>query len=112
MTAVLFRKERFEKLAVGHFWLSENSDVPGSKSWDTRCRMVTWLKSRILRQHPIGDLLLQHPFRSRGQLARQESARLNPQEDRRTRGGVATPTVVTGDFNAGGGEPRLSGSVH
>src|SRR5262245_22981941 len=35
MTAVYFKRSRFEKLDGGHFWLSETPDQPGSKSWDT-----------------------------------------------------------------------------
>src|SRR5688500_8882741 len=45
--AIFWRKDRFEKLDAGHFWLSEKPDVPGSKSWDTSLtRMATWVKLR------------------------------------------------------------------
>ncbi|MBL8189887.1 MAG: endonuclease/exonuclease/phosphatase family protein, partial [Acidobacteria bacterium] len=47
MTALYFKRSRFEKLDGGHFWLSETPDVPGSKSWDTSLtRMVSWVKLR------------------------------------------------------------------
>src|SRR5687767_10854722 len=43
MMAIYIRKERFDVIASGHFWLSETPDVIGSKSWDTSLpRMVTW----------------------------------------------------------------------
>ena len=32
MTAVLYKKERFEKHSAGHFWLSETPEKIGSKS--------------------------------------------------------------------------------
>jgi endonuclease/exonuclease/phosphatase family metal-dependent hydrolase len=105
MTAVLFRKERFEKLAVGHFWLSETPDVPGSKSWDTSLtRMVTWLKLKDLKSTPPSEIYFFNThFDHRGQLARQESARLIRKKIAELAG--ATPTIVTGDFNAGEGSP-------
>lgn len=105
MTAVLFRKERFEKLAVGHFWLSETPEVPGSKSWDTSLtRMVTWLKLKDLKVTPPSEIYFFNThFDHRGQLARQESARLIRKKIAELAG--TTPTVVTGDFNAGEGSP-------
>lgn len=105
MTAVLFRKERFEKLAVGHFWLSETPEVPGSKSWDTSLtRMVTWLKLKDRKATPATEIYFFNThFDHRGQLARQESSRLIRRKIAEFAGG--TPTVVTGDFNAGEGSP-------
>ena len=46
---VFYRKDRFEALKSGTFWLSETPDVPGSKSWNTACTRVCswmWLKDR------------------------------------------------------------------
>lgn len=105
MTAVLFRKERFEKLAAGHFWLSETPDVPGSKSWDTSLtRMVTWLKLKDRKATPPSEIYFFNThFDHRGQLARQESARLIRRKIAELAG--SAPTVVTGDFNAGEGSP-------
>ena len=53
--AVFYRKERFEKLDGGHFWLSETPDVPGSKGWDAALpRVATWvrLKDRAAPDRP------------------------------------------------------------
>ena len=48
MTALYYRADRFERLDDGHFWLSEQPDQPGSKSWDTALtRMATWVKLAI-----------------------------------------------------------------
>lgn len=46
---VFYRKDRFEALKSGSFWLSETPDVPGSKSWGTACTRICswmWLKDR------------------------------------------------------------------
>lgn len=105
MTAVLFRKARFDKHAAGHFWLSETPDVPGSKSWDTSLtRMVTWVKLRDRKATPPIDLYFFNThFDHRGEVARHESARLIRQQIVTLAGEL--PTVLTGDFNAGEGSP-------
>ena len=47
MMALFYRRDRFEKLDGGHFWLSESPAEVGSKSWDSSLpRMVTWVKLR------------------------------------------------------------------
>ena len=46
---VLYRKDRFEALKCGTFWLSETPDVPGRKGWGAACPRVCswmWLKDR------------------------------------------------------------------
>ena len=46
---VFYRKDRFDAIKSGTFWLSETPDVPGSKSWGTACTRVcswAWLKDR------------------------------------------------------------------
>jgi endonuclease/exonuclease/phosphatase family metal-dependent hydrolase len=109
MTALYFRRDRFEKLEGGHFWLSETPEIPGSVSWDSALtRMATWVRLRDRRDpraRPI--LFLNTHFDHRGQQARLESARLIRRRvevwarDHRV--------IVTGDFNAGEGtEPYLA----
>ena len=47
---VFYRKDRFDALKSGTFWLSETPDVPGSKSWNTACTRVCswmWLKDKV-----------------------------------------------------------------
>lgn len=101
MTALYFRRDRFEKLDGGHFWLSETPEVPGSKSWDTSLtRMVTWVKLRD-RQNPKAKPLLYFNthFDHRGEQARTESAKLIRR--RIIAAGKNVRVIVTGDFNAG-----------
>lgn len=101
MTALYFKRDRFEKLDGGHFWLSETPDIPGSKNWDAALtRMVTWVKLRDRRQPKAKPLMFFNThFDHRGTQARLESARLL-----RRRIAEASKTalvILTGDFNAG-----------
>lgn len=105
MTALYFKRSRFEKLDGGHFWLSETPDVPGSKSWDTSLtRMVTWVRLRDKLQPKARPIMFFNThFDHRGEQARVESAKLI-----RRKAEEAAKTyrvIVTGDFNAGEDNP-------
>jgi endonuclease/exonuclease/phosphatase family metal-dependent hydrolase len=106
MTALFYRRERFERLEGGHFWLSETPDVPGSKSWDSSLpRICSWVKLRD--REDAGQRVLwffNTHFDHRGTQARLESARLLHSTVQERCGGDRV--VVTGDFNSPeGGEP-------
>lgn len=105
MCAVFVRRSRFERLAGGHFWLSETPDVPGSRSWDSALpRMVTWVKLRDRRSPDAPPVLFCNThFDHRGARARLESARRLREFVEREGGGLRV--VVTGDFNAGEDDP-------
>jgi endonuclease/exonuclease/phosphatase family metal-dependent hydrolase len=100
MTAIWFRKDRFEKVDGGHFWLSESPDQPGSVSWDSSLtRMASWIIVRDRTQPQRRSILfLNTHFDHRGKTAREESAKLiyrklqSWQRDH--------DIIVTGDFNA------------
>ncbi len=99
MMALFYKRDRFEKLEGGHFWLSETPDVIGSKSWDSSLpRMVTWVKLRDRQQESRRPLAFFNThFDHQGATARLESARLL----RRQIGalGKDCAIIVTGDFN-------------
>ncbi len=106
MTALFYRKDRFEKLAGGHFWLSETPDQVGSISWDSSLpRMVTWVKLHDRRSDNAAAILFFNThFDHRGVVARIESAKLLRQQIEIIGGNDAV--IVTGDFNAEeGGKP-------
>jgi endonuclease/exonuclease/phosphatase family metal-dependent hydrolase len=106
MTALYYKRTRFEKLDGGHFWLSETPEQPGSKSWDTSLtRMVTWVKLRDRLQPKAKPLAFFNThFDHRGEIARLESARLLYR--RVLEMSKTCSVIVTGDFNAGeGSEP-------
>lgn len=101
MTALYFKRSRFEKLDGGHFWLSETPEVPGSKSWDTSLtRMVSWVKLRDRLQPKAKPLMFFNThFDHRGNQARTESAKLIRRKVEEA--GKTSRVIVTGDFNAG-----------
>lgn len=98
MVPVFYKKDRFEVLDSGHFWLSTTPEVPGSKGWDAAItRMVTWLK---LKDKSTGKSLLfaNTHFDHVGVEARKESAKLALEKLPKLAGGL--PVVLTGDFNS------------
>lgn len=104
MMAVYFRRDRFEKVDAGHFWLSETPDVVGSRSWDTSLpRMATWLRLQDRRHPGAADIVfINTHFDHRGREARKNSARLLR---RRAQKQSDCRVIITGDFNAAVGSP-------
>jgi endonuclease/exonuclease/phosphatase family metal-dependent hydrolase len=105
MMALFYRRDRFEKLDGGHFWLSETPDAIGTRSWGSSLpRMVTWVKLRDRRMEAASPILfLNTHFDHRGATARHESAKLLRRQIATLGPGCAV--IVTGDFNAGEGSP-------
>ncbi len=98
MVPVFFKKDRFEVLDSGHFWLSTTPDVPGSKTWDAAItRMVTWLKLKD-KSTDKSLLFANTHFDHVGVVARQESAKLMLEKLPKLAGDL--PVVLTGDFNS------------
>ncbi len=101
---VAFRRDRFELLESGTFWLSATPQTPAA-GWDAALpRVATWA---ILRDRRAGETIrvLNTHFDHVGQLARANSAR---QIVRWVENGpgAGLPTIVMGDFNAApGSEP-------
>ncbi len=100
--ALFYRKDRFEKLDGGHFWLSETPDQPGSKSWDSSLpRLVSWVKLRDKRAADSRPIVFMNThFDHRGQQARLKSAEMVRQK---ALDFSDADIIVTGDFNAGEG---------
>ncbi len=103
MAALFYRKERFEKLDGGHFWLSPTPEKVGSKGWDAALpRIVTWVKLKDRNQPDAKPILfLNTHFDHRGENARRESANLI--RSKLEEWNKQCRLVVTGDFNAGEG---------
>ena len=98
MAAVFYRRDRFDLVHSGHFWLSENPDVPGSQSWGTHCtRMATWV--RLRRCDADLELVFANTHLDHGsETARSGGARLLAQRLPALADG--SPLILTGDFNA------------
>lgn len=95
---VFYRRERFELLAKGTFWLSETPDKVGSKGWDAALpRVASWL--RVHDKHSGKPFLFANVhFDHRGEKARVESSHLLRRKLLELAG--EEPIVLVGDFNA------------
>jgi endonuclease/exonuclease/phosphatase family metal-dependent hydrolase len=105
-TPILYRKDRFELIDKGSFWLSDTPDKPGSKGWDAALpRVASWVKLRMAaRRVSEGEstlLFVNTHFDHRGPNARLESAKLLVKKIDELDGDGADrlPVVLTGDFN-------------
>lgn len=94
---VFFRKDRFEALKSGTFWLSETPEVPGVKGWGAACPRVCswmWLKDRATgRTFCFANTHTDHV----SALARKEGMLLVVR--RMKEFGAGAPIVFTGDHN-------------
>ena len=99
MTAIYWRKDRFEKVDGGHFWLSETPSDAGSKGWDTSLpRMATWVRLKDKAKEGKLVFWVNTHFDHIGKVARIESAKLL--RDRVGTLGKDCSLIVTGDFNS------------
>jgi endonuclease/exonuclease/phosphatase family metal-dependent hydrolase len=96
---VMFKKDRFELLAHGMWWLSPTPEKVGSKGWDAALpRIITWARLKD-RKTDATLLWFNTHWDHIGNTARVESGKLMRKliEDN---GGPDQPTIVTGDFNS------------
>ena len=105
-SAILYKKERFNVLQQGTFWLSETPNVPGSKSWDAAItRVASWAKLKDKRTNKEFLSINTH-FDHIGKEARRHSASLLKQNAYEL--GKDLPLIITGDFNCTRSEPPYS----
>ena len=93
---IFYRKDRFEALKTGTFWLSETPNKI-SKGWDADLeRIATWA---IFRSKATGEefIFMNTHFDHIGDIARVESAKLLKQKS--TELAENLPLILTGDFN-------------
>lgn len=96
-SAIFYRKEMFDALDSGTFWLAENPDSVGMMGWDAACtRVATWAK---LQHKATGKIVMavNTHFDHVGEVARKESALLIIRKIKEIVGDQ--PAVLTGDFN-------------
>lgn len=97
-SALWYKKDRFDMLDSGYFWLSETPEVAGSKGWDGACeRIASWAK---LKDKLTGKELfaLNTHLDHVGVAARREGVTLVLNKVKEL--GAGLPVIVTGDFNA------------
>lgn len=102
---VFYRRDRFEPVASGTFWLSQTPDVAGSKGWDGACRRIaTWC---VLRDGEGPEFLFVNTHLDHvGEVARREGVALLLRRIDSLRG--ARPVVLTGDFNSVPSSPVIA----
>ncbi len=96
-SAIFFRRDRFELVDKGDFWLSETPGKP-SKGWDAKCcnRICSWVKLKDKTAEQTLWVFNAH-YDHQGSLARQESSRLLMAKTEKIAG--AGHVIITGDFN-------------
>lgn len=96
-SAIFFKKDKYELLTGGNFWLSETPTVPGSKGWDAGLtRICSWVK---LKDKATGTsfFVFNTHFDHKGKQARRNSAALIRTMADSLAGN--DPVIITGDFN-------------
>lgn len=98
-SAIYYKKDRFQLLKSGDFWLSETPDVPG-KGWDATCcnRICSWVFLKDLTTKKEFYVFNVH-FDHQGVVARKESSGLILKKINQIAGN--SPVLLTGDFNGG-----------
>lgn len=105
-SAILFRRDRFEKTEGGTFWLSDHPEVPGSMTWGNEFpRVVTWVRLTDLHSGRAFHVFNTH-WDHRNQYSRERAAPLIA--DRiDSRPDPTEPVILLGDFNATEGNPAV-----
>lgn len=92
-----YRRERFASVAQGDFWLSEQPEVVGSKSWDAALtRLCSWVRLREVatgREFVFANTHFDH----KGVVARQEASRVISTRLPKIAAGL--PAILSGDLN-------------
>lgn len=97
MCNIFYRKDRFEKIANGDFWLSETPHVIGSQSWGSALpRIASWIKL-LDKDTKQAFFVFNTHFDHESLRARQESAHLLHQKIGEMAG--ESRAFLTGDFN-------------
>ena len=96
--AIFYRKDRFQLLQSGDFWLSQTPGKP-SLGWDSsnNIRICSWGKFKDRNTKKVFFFFNVH-FDHRGVEARKQSAHLMLKKIKEIAGDV--PVVCTGDFNS------------
>jgi endonuclease/exonuclease/phosphatase family metal-dependent hydrolase len=96
-SAILYKKDKYQVVDQSTFWLSEQPDQAGSKSWDAALtRVATWARFKEIKSGKLFFVLNTH-FDHVGKDARLQSARLI--KEKLPTLAADLPVIVTGDFN-------------
>lgn len=97
MNTIFYRRNAFQLLSAGGYWLSETPHITGSKSWDSACvRLANWLRlveTASGKEFRVVNTHLDH----RGQVARENQARIICEDAEAYPEDY--PQILTGDLN-------------
>lgn len=103
--AILVRKDRFNVLESGTFWLSDTPEIPNSATWKNRVtRICTWAKLQEKDGNKVVYFYNTH-LDHESQEAREKGVGLILDKVSALEPG--TPVVITGDFNAAEANPAI-----
>ena len=97
--SVMIKRDRFKILRSSTFWLSEEENEPGSKSWDSslpRIVNVVRLKDKLATRNEL--VFFNTHFDHKGKIAREESAKII--KARVGQLGNDERVIICGDFNS------------
>tara|TARA_B100002019_G_scaffold216726_1_gene189390 strand:+ start:2448 stop:3305 length:858 start_codon:yes stop_codon:yes gene_type:complete len=97
--SVMIKRDRFKILRSSTFWLSQEEDEPGSKSWDSslpRIVNVVRLKDKLATRNEL--VFFNTHFDHKGKIAREESAKII--KARVGQLGNDERVIICGDFNS------------
>jgi endonuclease/exonuclease/phosphatase family metal-dependent hydrolase len=95
-SAIFYKKERFQAIDSGNFWLSETPEKPGP-GWDAKLnRICSWLQLKDKKSNKRFYVFNVH-YDHQGVVARKESSKLILQKIKSIAGNK--PVIFTGDFN-------------
>ena len=101
-----YRKDLFQAIDHGDFWLSGQPAVPGSKSWDAALtRICSWVRLRAVatgREFVFANTHFDH----RGVIARREAGKVLLRELSQIAAGA--PAILTGDLNVTEDDPAYA----
>ncbi|UFH54836.1 endonuclease/exonuclease/phosphatase family protein [Spirosoma sp. KNUC1025] len=97
-SAIFYKKDRFNVLQSGNFWLSETPEKPG-KGWDAVCcnRICSWAKFKDVNTKKDFYFFSVH-FDHQGVEARRQSGKLMVAKIREI--AKNEPVILVGDFNS------------
>ncbi len=105
-SSLFYKRDRFQPVSSGTFWLSETPRKPGSKSWDSSLpRVATWAKLRDVQSDGREIVFLNTHWDHVGNQARIESGKII--HTWMGEKAANQPTIITGDFNVNETHPGL-----
>jgi len=99
--AIWYKKSEVEIVDEGQFWLSEQPQRPGSKSWDSSLpRICTWARMRYLRDSRRPEWFVYNTHLDHvGPIAREKGITLIWDSIREQTEAAKIPALLTGDLN-------------